>query len=36
LNFGLGVFAVVKVQYDHAEQYDVWANGVHAQLAVTF
>jgi hypothetical protein len=29
-------FAVVKVQFDRALQYGVWASGAHAQLAVAF
>jgi hypothetical protein len=36
VHFDLGVFAVIKVQYDRAQQYGVWANGGHAQLAVAF
>lgn len=36
LNYGIGVFAVVKVQFDRALQFGVWANGAHAQLAIAF
>lgn len=36
LRFDIRQFAVVKVQYDHALQAGVWANGVHAQLALAF
>ena len=36
VHYSLGAFAVIKVQYDRAQQFGVWANGAHAQLAVAF
>jgi hypothetical protein len=36
LNFGIHDFAVIKVQFDRALQYGVWANGAHFQLAFAF
>jgi hypothetical protein len=36
LHFDVRDFAVVKVQYDHAQQHGAWANGAHAQLAFAF
>jgi hypothetical protein len=34
--FEVNPFVVFKVQYDHALQHGVWANGVNAQLALAF
>jgi hypothetical protein len=36
VHFDFGVFAVVKIQYDHALRSGTWADGVHAQLALAF
>jgi hypothetical protein len=36
VRFELEPFAVLKVQYDHARQYNEWANGAHVQLAFAF
>jgi hypothetical protein len=36
VHYGIGNFAVLKVQYDRALQYGEWANGAHAQLAFAF
>jgi hypothetical protein len=36
LHFDIRQFAVAKVQFDHALQHGVWANGAHAQLAFAF
>jgi hypothetical protein len=36
VRFDLTQLVVFKVQYDHAQQFGVWANGAHAQLAIAF
>ena len=36
VDFAVRQFAVIKVQYDHAQQHGVWANGAHAQLSFAF
>jgi hypothetical protein len=36
MHFDIGHFAVVKVQFDHAQQVGAWANSAHAQLALAF